>query len=231
MKKTKDIKQTEVDLVDFDRDSHESFGLISLSRVTCSGEGKSLYGSVVQHNSFISLTISTSVRDRNAFSEHHFERNKIIEVCLAPSQLTDLISNMNTPGVPCTLRWVKGEGYKEECPSSNLREEMTDDVNEKFKQLSDHLSELGNIITDSLSGSVKKADKENIKGAIQKIQTEVGSNLPYLQKVQLEKLENAISHAKAEVESTVHNVIYNTGVKSLKKQIHIQLPDTINVKK
>lgn len=88
---------------------HPTYGMISIHRTNCH-PATNLVGSDLKHNSFISLKISDSSYHRTLNSDTWFEGGKLIEVHLSFTQWAELLTSMNSTGVPCTLDWIRGQG-------------------------------------------------------------------------------------------------------------------------
>ena len=97
-----------------DYQSHPSYGMVSISR--CQSSGTVLHGSDIPHNSIISIEIAKGAVARDLNRNWHVRDGEIIRIDLSPVQYAELISNMNTQGVPCTLKWIKGQGTIENPP-------------------------------------------------------------------------------------------------------------------
>ena len=219
MKRRKSVKELRVkdkgSHREHELDAHPSYGMISISRQSWGGGG-TLFGSKIKHNNIISLKISTAERSRDKYHDSYFSKDQIIEVLLSPAQFTSMLTQMNTSGVPCTLQWLKGEGTIESPPDHDTIDELKDDLTEAYAALADKINVLKESIDERLKGTVKKADKEEIKFSVMKIHQELDSNLEYLSRCQHKKLETTVSEAKAEVESAMVTTLINVGIEHLK---------------
>ncbi len=202
---------------DDERDRHESYGMVSLTRQTWGGRGGgcTLFGSKIKHGNVISMKISKAERSRNKYWEHYFPKQQIIEILLSPAQFTSMLTQMNTSGSPCTLAWLNGESI-EQPPDHDTIDELKDDLAKKYSELAARVDKLKDTIDERLKGAVKAADKKEIKEAVYFIHQDLESNLGYLRKCQHEKLETAVSEAKAEVESAMVTTLINAGIEHIK---------------
>lgn len=200
---------------DDELDEHESYGMVSICRQQWGKEGTALFGSKIQHGSVISLQVHKAQRSRSKYHEHYFQREQLFEVLLSPAQFTSMLTQMNTSGSPCTLSRVMGESM-EAPPSHDTLEELKDDLATKYDELAERLDKLNVIVEQRLQGPVKAKDKADIKSAVYSIYQDVNSNLGYLRKCQKEKLDTAVSEAKAEVESAMVTTLINAGIEHVK---------------
>lgn len=200
---------------DDELDEHESYGMVSIFRQQWGGDGAVLFGSKIQHGSVISLQVHRAQRSRSKYHEHYFQKKQLIEILLSPAQFTSMLTQMNTSGSACTLSRVMGETM-EAPPSHDTLEELKDDLAAKYKELADRVDKLNDVVEKGLQGSVKAQDKKDIMGAVTSIHQDISMNLDYLRKCQQEKLEQAVSEAKAEVESTMVTTLINAGIEHIK---------------
>lgn len=214
MKTVQELREKDADMFG-DRDRHESYGMISLSRI--SSTGVPAYGSSIKHNSLIGLRIHHSEKSRDIYTDHYFPKGTIVDLYMTPAQFTNLIAGFNTTGVPCTLTFVKGEGTKEAPPENKVREEMVDDIDRHMKKIRNHVLDMKAMADDLLSkkGQFKVSEKKELANILHGLVMEVTSNMRFLEKCQKEKLEKSVSEAHAEVEVTINNKVTALGIESL----------------
>ncbi len=197
---------------------HPAYGMVSISTININ-KGQVLFGSKIKHNTFIELKIERAEKKKDIYCDRYFGRNPLIKVRLSPSQFTGLLTQSNTPGVPCTIDFIQGEGVIEELPDNiSVRGDFVKDITDQFKDLEKRVLELKNEINDDLKGPVKKATKEKIKSNVMKIHQDLESNLSFLMKCQIKKLEDVGTQIISEAEATVNNMIRATGLEHLKNK-------------
>ena len=226
-KNTKDLRKKDGGSFHKEVDEHPSYGMVSLSKVSVGGTGGGvpLFGSSIRHNNYLELRITQAERCRDEYSNHYFSRKRIIEIGITPSQLSELLTHTNIPGTPCTILWTEKDGYREPCPTWNVAEEMKDDLENRFRELSERVSGLEKNIKEKLKGNIKKATKDEIAFDVLKICQEVKSNLEFLQKRQVDKLENIQAEMVSEAHTKIENLIENIGVKGLQEYLDKGLPN------
>ena len=208
----KDNKMAEIKEVD----EHQSYGMVSLSHV--SSNGIPLFGSGVKHNNFVELKIKHAVRKKDAYHDHYFSKDRIVSVYLSPAQFTGMLTRTNTPGVPCTINWLTGDGYIDPPEERNIKTELYDDLKEQFKNLSDRVKELKDEIDADLKGPVNKAAKEKIKFNVMKIHQDLNANLTFLMRCQSTKLEDLGTQIVTEAEATVNGIIKQAGLEAIQEE-------------
>ncbi len=204
---------------------HPSYGLVRLGRV--SGQ-TILFGSNVQHQHYISLTISTAKLSRNKDTHEDYihAQDQLIQINMSNVQLADMLTNMNCgTGVPCTLDRVmncetgKVESIKHPDKIDTNTQTYIDEFQEKLKGISAKLSTLQEQVTAVLeSKTPNKAQREALLNEVHRIKTELSSNMPFILEQFIEKVEKVTSHAKAEVEAHHSAIIQNLGMQALKEK-------------
>jgi hypothetical protein len=89
-----------------DTESHESYGMVEISRYTCNPP-QNFFGSSVKHHSGISLRIHKAIKRRSLAEDRYFAHGTIIEVDMSAAQFADMVCSPNIgDGVPCTLKFI-----------------------------------------------------------------------------------------------------------------------------
>jgi predicted transcriptional regulator len=203
-------------------EEHESYGMIQISRL--SGGLSNLFGSSIQHGHTIAIRINTAKLCRHLNTDWYHDQNEIVEIELSPTQFTEAITNMNTNGVPCTIRRVQGKRM-ENPPSKNKKQEFEDEFSDRMKEVAKKLSKLTEQ-TEKILSSKKaptKAEKETILHEISMLDQEVRSNMPFAYRCFNEQMDKTVTEAKGEVEAFVTNKIANLGLKALKEEFNTKL--------
>lgn len=200
-----------------DRFDHESYGMIDIAR--SQGGTRTLFGSDVKHSNTIRLTIKQADYTRSLNSDWYHGKYDLIEIELSPVQFAEAITNMNTGGVPCTIKTFNGK-YMQECPTMNkkemFRKELKEDIDEVNDKISLMISEVGEIISGKKP--MNKTEKDNILSGLKRIQQQLTKNMPYVAECFDEQIEKSVSHSKAEVEAYIQHKITSMGLKALKDE-------------
>lgn len=206
---------------DFIRFEDKSYGMIDVSRGSIGGKGKKLFGSDINHNNIISLTISQGAYDRGLNNDWFHGKEQLIRIELSPVQFAEAITNMNTSGVPCTITRFNGECINEVPDLINKKEVFREEFSKDIQEVSDIINRLSNEIEDLLNSkkAMNKSDKESIQKGLSRMKQQLNSNVPYLAKCFDEQIEKSVSHSKAEVEAYVQNKINTLGLKALKEEV------------
>jgi hypothetical protein len=198
----------------YHRDKHPGYGMLSLSRVT----GKfDLFGSKINHDTCIMLQLRKAEKESDEYVDHYFPKETIAEVFLSAAQFTNLLTSFNTSGVPCTIRYTDKEGMIENIPETpSLKNELNGGVTSFLSDLKKKVHELQLAVDNIKKGTVRKAQKERIYGATLQVSNTILSNLQFLEKCQMEKIEHSVTEAAAEAEALITNVIRSAGIEAIK---------------
>lgn len=192
----------------------KSYCQISFSRIQCTN--KKLYGSKINHNSYISLKINNSeMIEDNLHQTHYFERDKLIEVSMSSSQFAELITTLNFgTGTPCTLDYIRDIGsvyYKQPYETSiNKKLGTTIDIEkERFKKkVFDIQDYLKNILSKK---SIGKKDKDELKLKIDILIRDCIDNYKFAEQQFRKQMETHIVECKTEIESTLTQITTKLG--------------------
>lgn len=201
------------------RFEHPSYGMISFSKYT--GGHQNMFGSELIHNGGIALKISKASKRRHLHRDWFYPQDEIIEVNMSYSQFAEAIANMNTSGVPCTLRWVKGERI-ESCPKqSNEITEIHDEFEEQASKIASLLDKCIKMSQEQLDGSKPptKKEREELLSELKQAKMNIKSNMPFIIESFNENVHTIVDSAKAEVEGFVTQKIAQYGLEGIKKEM------------
>lgn len=205
-------------------ETHPAFGMISLSRTTCSPP-QVLFGSAVKHGSFISLTIKEAKRESSQTQDWYFANKELIRVVISGTQLGEMLSSMNVgDGVPCTIERFNGESRPQieefSTVQAEAQDQMSAQLDKLFERSKDLLEKARGIVE---KGAPKKADKEELLSLLAQLSNGIGGNLKYAGKCFDEKVEKMVSQAKGEVETFINSKIHSAGLEALGAKPMIEL--------
>lgn len=203
--------------------SHPSYGMARLSRL--SGNFSELFGSEVDNSSAMCLTIGNASLTQDLGDNWYFKENTIVEAYLSPIQYSELISNPNTEGVPCTLRYVKGVGHIIYKPHATQVDYSLQKVKDLADGLQNNIKKSKERATEILSqkGGLKKADKEELMKLISSMDRKLSDGIPFYTKQVKDNAERMVAEAKTDAEALVTNIHNKIGSKILERPDIIQL--------
>ena len=82
-----------------DREEHESYGLVGVSRI--SGSDRNLFGSSIRHKNTMMLRVKRANKERHLNRDWYHANETIVEVEMSPVQYAEMISSPNVgEGIP-----------------------------------------------------------------------------------------------------------------------------------
>jgi hypothetical protein len=204
-----DLEETEKTI------THPSFGMVGLSRRSSSGVTP-LFGSNIQHQNTITLTIKKAEHNRHLNNDWIHGREQLIEVEMSGSQFSDLITSFNVgDGVPCTIRQFNHQTYPYP-PYENPIDIFQKEFSAKMKNIGINCKSTVEDAVDMLKNksAINKSDREFLMNAIDRLVTEISSNVPFVSQQFNESMEKTVAQAKNEIETFVNNRITSLGIKA-----------------
>lgn len=205
-------------LVDQEPKSHESYGMLQLSRVTCQPP-QALYGSSIRHGNMISLTISEGEKRRDYQKDYYASRKTLIQVDMSVTQFAEAITCMNVgEGVPVTIRRVIGdEKQREDCPEVNFKKLANEELKEEMAHLADNLAKLAKDSREILGskGPIKASDKKKLLTDLMFLEQEVRSNITFAHECFTEAVDKTVNQAKGEVDACYQTLRERLGDKMI----------------
>lgn len=200
------------------RFKHPCFGLARFSRV--SSYSGFMFGSDVQSENYIELTISNAERVKGDYRVHYYDYGKpIVRLRMTQTQFAELLTSMNIGnGVPVTLEAVCGESVEQFNidEAKNHLDELKDDFKERtvetLNSLIDTNKKLKKIISKK---NLSKKDQEDATRLLDKYIQEIRSNIPFFIKLYKEETTDIVQRAKAEIDGMLQSCIIRAGVKAL----------------
>lgn len=206
------------------RIKHESFGQISFSRVTTSGN-IGFYGSELKKGDYIQMELHESEIDRTLSTDYFHSNKRLVRVRMSANQFSQLITSLNRgDGVPCTIEQV-GEKFYEQLPAIENRKQFTsrmfrERMVEFQKTLSEKQQRAKNLVAKK---NLTKSDQEELTKLLDWITTETTSNIPYFNDCFQESMDKVVVEAKMEIEAAVDSKIYSAGLGVLKQDSNLKI--------
>lgn len=215
------------------RQKHESYGLISFSRTTSSGN-KPLFGSSIEHSNTIRMRLKHAEVERGLNTDWYRSTGQIVEVEMSSAQFADLITSLNQgEGVPCTIRWLDGQGRIEDPPFESKAELHKEEFAKHQNKVKEELTETMKLVEETFKKkNLNKTDKEMIINNLSKLYTDIIMNSKYQVEMFDEQMAKTVTEAKAEIEAFVQNrmIIYaNKALVENQEQLAQIRDDSINM--
>ena len=200
-----------------ERLNHESFGQISFSRVQ-SGHPQKFYGSELDQNHYIQMTLQESEISRELSKEWFFGTGKVLaSVRMTSGQFAEMITSLNRgDGTPCTVEVVNQKTIQS-LPKQESRKEF---VHRKFQ---DRMIDFAQTIREKQNSAkelvkkktLSKQDIHDLTNHLEWLTGEVESNIPFFAKCFQENMDEVVFEAKTEVENAIQHKISILGLAEL----------------
>ena len=168
----------------------------------------------------IEIVLKEATLERNANGLHcdSFNPGKLkFRVKMSHLQFAELITNMNTTGVPVTITNI-GTERLDDPPILNKREvfdEEAEEVVSKTKQrANDIIAKIQNLFESKKS--LTKKDKEEILRELNQLRMATFDHLPFMQKMFNEQMNESVISAKANIAAFVEQK--RLALKTLKEE-------------
>ena len=199
---------------------HPSYGMMSISRY-CGGDGNFFGNDLPMEGSGgVEVELREATLDRNTDGLHcdSFNPGKLkFRVKMSHLQFAELITNMNTTGVPVTITNI-GTERLDDPPILNKREvfdEEAEEVVSKTKQrANDIIAKVQNLFESKKS--LTKKDKEEILSELNQLRMATFDHLPFMQKMFNEQMNNSVISAKANIAAFIEQ--RRLALKALKEE-------------
>lgn len=207
--------------------THPSYGLVGFSRASvCGMRNRRMFGSAIgKHFNIIMLEIRRAEQHHHLSRDWFHGREELIHIELSEAQFASLLTNMNTgSGVPCTIRYVKGEGNIEPPPDEPVEaERVKKGFVEKFQKFRDEFAEMAGRAREILGkGGAKKAERDEMIRLFERAAGYIKDNAGFVIEQFAEATEKVVTHAKAEVDAFVSNAAKVTGMERLKEMANLE---------
>ena len=201
---------------EFERE-HPSYGVLRIAR-TSGGSGEiRLFGSpLATHYGTIRLTVSKGRWTHRHHADYNFGMGKeFIDIEMSAAQFADAITSLNLgSGTPCTIRYVDGERVPDppDHPSEaeHIRDRFEDSIDAFQKKARTYRQRI-EALTDKLSAKAR----QEIKIALDVIEDQLGSNVPFVVKQFQQATTRITTAAKSEVDAFVTGVVRAAGLQSI----------------
>lgn len=193
--------------------THPSFGMVGISRRSSSGANP-LFGSNIQHQHTITLTIKRAENNRHLNNDWFHGKEQLIEIEMSGSQFAELITSFNMgDGVPCTIRQFNHQNYPDppyENPIDIFQKEFSSNMKNLSKECQSLIEDCVKLLKEK--PSIGKGDRDFIMSSINSLMQHIQSNIPFVSQQFIESMDKTVSQAKTEIETFVTNRIASLGI-------------------
>ena len=214
-------------------ETHESYGVLQISRVSCSPP-VALFGSSIRHGNLISLKICEGKKYRDYQRDRYMDGKTLIEVEMSATQFAEAITSLNVgSGTPVTIHSVTGDKfdektrrYRERCPEVNAKELATHELKDKMACLAENIEKLAKDakeILEQKGTTIKSGNKKKLLQDIQFLIQEVRDNIPFAHECFNQSVTKTVTEAKGEIEAAYQTMREKLGDKVLLGEIQVPM--------
>jgi len=177
-----------------------------------------LFGSSIKdHHATIRLKISAGEVHFDLSKEWYHSTDTFIEVEMSAVQWAEMLTTLNWGGgIPCTIRFLRGDGTIDEPPDDETEVER---VHAGFDEYTQEISTRYTDLTDAIAKALKRSPKktrEEVEKAIKLLHQSITADMPFAAKQFQRATDKVVAAAKAEVEAFIQNAVNRTGLQALR---------------
>jgi Skp family chaperone for outer membrane proteins len=182
------------------------------------GGATNLFGSSIQHHERVEMEVKIAEKSRHLNTNWYHARGTIITIQMSPAQFAEAITTMNCgQGVPITIMDVDGKMVAS-CPEANERQKFEREFKEQVQEATEVANTLVKEAKEILDKkTILKADREKLRGLVDKLERETTSSMPFIQSQFNEACDATVKEAKAEVDATVLHAVVSAGLDTIAK--------------
>ena len=208
-----------------EKKEHKSFGIMGFTRKQSSG-GATLFGSDLEHNTIISMSLRHAEIERDLSRNWYFGKDLIVEVDMTQNQFSEMITSMNMgDGIPVTVKYTEMDGYIDEPEIENMVETHSDEFAKTARKVGENAQNLYREMEELFSkgGTIKKADKERLLSKMHMVQQDINANMPFMEKQFAEAMDKTVTDAKGTIEAFYQHRVTEAGLDALTGDISPKL--------
>lgn len=199
----------------FENERKEDYmGRISWSRVMCSLP-QPMFGTEIKTSNPVKIVISNASEERELNHNWFFTKERIVELEMTPIQWAEFLTSGNTEGVPCTLKYIRGQGNLSEPKVEDVKEIFNNEVEQHFDEIKEDFSNLSSKVK-ALSMKIGKTNTKELEDLLYKLNMNITSNMNYIKKTFKEEMTGIVAKAKAEFNAYTETRIHEIGLKAIK---------------
>lgn len=185
-------------------EKHPSYGAIKVSRVSGTTH---LFGSNVEHQHFIEVSIDRAQLHREISHDWLFGNEEIISIWMTELQWATFVSSFNQgSGTPCTIHSLERRRVPEPPFPAKVEHAFKKEVKETAQEAMTALNEAVTRLNTALQPGAKTLNKAELKVMLENLEStarQLTANIPYVLGCFDEAMEKRVTEAKADFESFI----------------------------
>lgn len=204
-----------------DVEKHPSFGMISVIRTSSNSR---LFGVDYPQGHSVKIRIETGKVRREFNEEKFFSEELVGEIEMSEVQYARMLSNPNTMGVPCTIRYRRtGPLERVEDPPEHMGTDKTarDEARKLAHRVAGNFDHVQAKLKEFVAGkSPTKSQIGELLMWVEQAQQGIRSDMPFLVKQVEEGIERQVNDAKTELDAYVQNQLAELGRQEVSKRLN-----------
>ena len=210
---------------------HPAFGILKMSVTQSGGKGATLFGSNLNHNTYMHFQLQIGEESRINEAEIRYSKSYdrevkpiIADFSMSMNQFVNLITTPNVgEGIPCTLNYYNTGSLFRAPPIDtseveNLTSRIKQDVRDAAKAESAKFEELLSAVDELVAkGKAGKKDLADIRKSLSNLVGNLPSNLAFSVTLAEEAVDKMVTVGKGEIEATLMNSLKQLGIESIQE--------------
>ena len=203
------------------KETHESYGMVGLTRRYGGGGYHNLFGSSIGHSSTMALTIKRCEKQRDLNRDWYHGIDLLIQIELSPVQFAEMVTGVGVgDGVPCTIRHFDGYGTIADPPEISQRQLFEREFKSSMEDVAStcygDVKEAEALLLKK--GTITVKERELVSKIINRVVSNITSEMPFIQSSFNEAMNKTAVEAKGEVEAFITTKIHTMGLEAIKDQ-------------
>ncbi|NBO98846.1 MAG: hypothetical protein EBU90_01790 [Proteobacteria bacterium] len=204
--------------------SHESYGILSLYRVT-SGRNMNFFGSDLTYGNYVELELKRGeVYHKLGGNWFNATGPELLKIRLTFAQWAEFVSSFGIRGIPCTIESINGKRIENPPSRENLKILSEREVENKLSQLFESTEELIRILKSNVENkkSLGKKDQEDMISTLERIKRTLTVDLEFYKDQFKKETEMVVTEAKTSIDAFITNTLINKGIEGFRANLSLQ---------
>ena len=199
-----------------DKETHPSFGVITISRVNGNDY---LFDSLMKHHSYIRLCISPAEIRNSDIGVQYIgpSASSLIEINMSESQFARAITAFgHADGTPCTITRLHGE-ILERPTIKDVKKSYRDALQKTVEKSLEGFDRLSRMVADFIGRKERPtlAQTREVFKVISLVKQQLTDKAPFIHSMFEEAMENVVADAKTDIEGHINCIVQKLGIDSL----------------
>jgi hypothetical protein len=199
---------TPIRIDEYGDEQHESWLLIR-ANVTSASHGAHLFGSDIQHQHYVVVTVTRCTRKRDLNRDWLHGTQVLLEIAMSQAQWGAFVSSFGDgSGVPATLRHLVGEGRVSQAPPESRFDESHREVGEAGDRALAEVQASYDKLAAAFETGGKRAQREALRDLGIRL-SNAPKNMEFAAESLTKHVEKVVTTARADIEAMALTVAEN----------------------